>query len=61
MQLRRRQRHARWADGKRVLVIGHIATYWGIVHRLEATSVADLIAAGFEWKLGWEFEIDGTS
>ena len=50
----------RYADGQRLLLIGHIATYWGIVHFVEGTPIADLISAGFDWKLGWEFEIETT-
>lgn len=48
---------ARYSAGQRVLVIGHVATYWGIVHRLDQVPVTNLIAAGFDWKLGWEFEL----
>ncbi len=47
----------RCADRKRVLVVGHVATFWGVVRRVERTPVVDLISAGFEWRLGWEFEL----
>lgn len=50
----------RHADGQRILVVGHVATYWGIVHCTVGTPVADLIADGFDWKLGWEFELTGS-
>lgn len=50
---------ARYAEGQRILVIGHVATYWGIVHRLHGTSAERLIADGFTWQLGWEFELRG--
>ena len=47
----------RYADDRRVLVVGHIATFWGIVHRVDGTPVADLVSGGFDWQLGWEFEL----
>jgi broad specificity phosphatase PhoE len=42
---------------RRVLVIGHVATRWGLQHHLEGRPVADLIDAGFEWQLGWEYDL----
>lgn len=48
---------SRYCDGQRVLVVGHVATQWGLEHHIEGKSVADLIAAGFDWQLGWEFEL----
>lgn len=51
----------RYSDGKRVLVVGHVATYWGIVHDLQGIPVTELIAAGFDWQLGWEFELTETT
>jgi len=44
-------------DGRRVLLIGHVATRWGLEHHLEDRVVAELVAASFEWQLGWEFEL----
>jgi len=48
---------ARYCADQRVLVIGHVATYWGIVHHVEGTPVGDLVASGFDWQLGWEFDL----
>lgn len=50
----------RYTNGQRVLLIGHVATYWGIVHYLDGTPVSDLISGGFDWKLGWEFVLPGV-
>lgn len=50
----------RFAAGRRVLVVGHVATFWGIVHRLAGTPIDELVAGGFDWQLGWEFELDTT-
>lgn len=52
---------ARYCDGQRVLVIGHVATFWGIVQYFDGTPVTDLIDSGFDWKLGWEFELPGPA
>lgn len=46
----------RW-EGARVLVVGHVATRWGLEHKLHGTPLADLCRAGFDWQEGWEFEL----
>jgi 2,3-bisphosphoglycerate-dependent phosphoglycerate mutase len=46
----------RW-DGRRVLVIGHVATRWGLDHWINGTSLADLVAAPFTWQEGWEYRL----
>jgi 2,3-bisphosphoglycerate-dependent phosphoglycerate mutase len=46
----------RW-DGERVLVIGHVATRLGLDHHLLGVSLADALAAEFEWQPGWEYEL----
>ncbi len=43
------------SDQCRVLVIGHVATRWGLQHHLDGRPLADLMAEGFEWRLGWEY------
>ena len=40
----------------RVLVIGHVATRWGLQRYLDGRDLADLMAEGFEWQLGWEYQ-----
>jgi 2,3-bisphosphoglycerate-dependent phosphoglycerate mutase len=47
----------RWA-GTRVLVIGHIATRWGLEHFLGGVSLEDLVAAPFRWQEGWEYLLE---
>lgn len=44
----------RW-EGKRVLVIGHVATRWGLDHTLNGVALEDLIDADFAWREGWEY------
>src|SRR5262245_40783036 len=46
----------RW-DGQRVLVIGHVATRWGLDHCLNGTPLEDLAEADFAWQEGWEYRL----
>ena len=46
----------RW-PGARVLVIGHVATRWGLEHRLNGVAVETLVDAPFEWQEGWEYVV----
>jgi 2,3-bisphosphoglycerate-dependent phosphoglycerate mutase len=44
----------RWA-GQRVLVIGHVATRWGLDHSLRGIPLEELAAADVPWQPGWEY------
>lgn len=44
--------------GFRVLVIAHSANRWALDHLLEGSPLAELIAAPFDWRPGWEYVID---
>jgi 2,3-bisphosphoglycerate-dependent phosphoglycerate mutase len=46
----------RW-DGQRVLVIGHVATRWGLDHFLGGVPLEELIEQDFAWQEGWEYRI----
>lgn len=46
----------RW-NGRRVLLIGHIATLWGLEHHLDGVPLEALVAADFVWREGWEFHL----
>jgi len=46
----------RW-DGSRVLVIGHVATRWGLDHYLNGVSLESLMDADFAWQEGWEYQL----
>jgi broad specificity phosphatase PhoE len=46
--------HLRW-DGKRVLVVGHVATRWALDHYLNHMALEDLMDADFGWQEGWEY------
>jgi len=41
----------RW-EGQQVVVIGHVATRWGLDHALRGVPVEDLMAAPFDWRPG---------
>jgi broad specificity phosphatase PhoE len=41
----------RWA-GQRVLVIGHVATRWGLDHLIGGVPLEDLVTADFAWQPG---------
>ena len=44
----------RWS-GRRVLVIGHVATRWGLDHLTRGIPLEDLVGADFAWQEGWEY------
>ncbi|HEX3288441.1 MAG TPA: histidine phosphatase family protein [Micromonosporaceae bacterium] len=47
----------RWA-GRRVMVIGHLATYRALEHVTSGRGVQELVAASFEWRAeGWEYRL----
>jgi broad specificity phosphatase PhoE len=47
---------ARW-DGKRVVVIGHMATRWAFEHLLNDVPLETLAAEEFVWQPGWEYRL----
>ncbi|MGN6795795.1 MAG: histidine phosphatase family protein [Streptosporangiaceae bacterium] len=46
----------RWA-GQRVLVIGHVATRWGLDHWINGKPLEDLADEDFTWQEGWEYQL----
>ena len=43
--------------GKRVLVIGHVATRWALDHRVHGRTLEHLAAEEFDWRPGWEYRL----
>lgn len=41
----------------RILVMGHVATRWGLEHFLTGVPLKDLIEQDFIWPEGWEYRI----
>ena len=46
----------RW-DGRRVLVIGHVATRWGLDHFIGGVPLEDLVEQDSAWREGWEYRV----
>jgi 2,3-bisphosphoglycerate-dependent phosphoglycerate mutase len=46
----------RWT-GCRVLVIGHVATRWGLDHFINGVALENLAREDFAWQEGWEYRI----
>jgi len=46
----------RW-EASRVLVIGHLATRWGLEHYLNGVPLEQLVRARFTWQEGWEYSL----
>jgi len=44
-------------DSDRILVIGHVATRWGLQHYVDGTPLAELEATDFAWGHGWEYVV----
>ena len=47
----------RW-DEQRILVIGHVATRWGLDHFLGGIGLEELVQQDFAWQEGWEYRIN---
>jgi 2,3-bisphosphoglycerate-dependent phosphoglycerate mutase len=44
----------RW-EGQRVLLIGHVATRWGLDHFIGGAALEALAGQDFAWREGWEY------
>lgn len=44
-------------DGKRVLLIGHVATRWALDVQLAGRSLEHLVTEEFGWQEGWEYRL----
>jgi broad specificity phosphatase PhoE len=43
-------------EGKRVMVIGHRATQFGLDHLINGIPMPELVTAKFTWQPGWKYE-----
>lgn len=50
----------RW-EGRRVLLIGHVATRWALDHLVNGTPLTELCDADFAWREGWEYRWNPTA
>jgi broad specificity phosphatase PhoE len=46
----------RWPSS-RVLVIGHLATRWGLEHYLNGVPLEHLVRSQLTWQAGWEYSL----
>lgn len=44
-------------NGKRVMVIGHRATQYGLEHWIKGLSLEEIIPAPWKWQPGWEYSL----
>lgn len=45
-------------DGKKVMIIGHRATQYGLEHWIKGVSLYDAITARWKWQHGWIYELN---
>ena len=50
----------RYWEGRRVLIIGHVATRWALDHVVNGVPLELLVRSDFDWQLGWEYRTDLT-
>lgn len=50
----------RW-EGRRVLVIGHVATRWAMDHYLAGVALEALAVSDFDWQAGWEYTLETST
>jgi broad specificity phosphatase PhoE len=43
--------------GKRVLIIGHRATQYGLEHSILGKPIAEVVTAPWKWQPGWRYEL----
>ena len=43
-------------DGKRIMIIGHRATQYGLENIINGVSLEQLVATKFKWQPGWEYQ-----
>lgn len=48
-------------DGKRVMVIGHRATQYGLDHLINGVTLEQLTSSHFKWQPGWEYRLGDKS
>jgi broad specificity phosphatase PhoE len=46
----------RW-EGRQILLVGHIATRWGLEHWLNNVPLPQLATTEFVWQDGWEYRL----
>lgn len=45
-------------DGKRIMIIGHRATQYGLEHWIKGVALKDTVIAPWRWQEGWEYHLE---
>ncbi len=45
-------------EGKKVMIIGHRATQYGLDHLINGVSLEHLVSSKFKWQPGWEYRFN---
>ncbi len=45
-------------DGKKVMIIGHRATQYGLDHLIDGKPMLELVSTKFKWQPGWEYKFE---
>ncbi len=48
-------------NGKRVMIIGHRATQYGLDHLINGVPIEELVTTKFKWQPGWTYELQTLS
>ena len=46
-------------DGKKVMIVGHRATQYGLEHWINKIPLKDAVTAPWQWQAGWEYKLGG--
>ena len=44
-------------DGKKIMIIGHRATQYGLDHIIDGVPLEQLVSTKFKWQPGWKYEL----
>lgn len=47
----------RFYDGKKVMVIGHRATQYGLEHWINGATLVNTVTAPWKWQPGWAYKL----
>jgi 2,3-bisphosphoglycerate-dependent phosphoglycerate mutase len=45
-------------DGKKIMIIGHRATQYGLEHWINSVSIQKTVTDSWSWQAGWEYNFD---
>lgn len=48
-------------NGKRVMVIGHRATQYGLEYWINGVPLPEVVTAPWQWQPGWKYVLKGTT